>query len=301
VFKQSFAILLILVCVAGCAFAPAPVAPLKELPLQAGLAKLVKQENPARLAALEEIVKAAKLPYEIQEFKVVKKDGKELAGRNLVILVGATATAKSPVIVVGAHYDTVRLPDGAMSEGAYDNGAAVLTLIEVAKSLRDRKLAHPVRIVLFDHEETGLHGSNDCVQRLGRDRIAAAIVLDIAAWGDTLMFGSTSDARSAGLHQALREICVRQHTKFVEFPRFPATDYLSFEKAGIPVIALAAAPELEAHQFWLYSHGRKGLDPKFVPPQWCDMHHASDQASRVEPKTGAMIYNAVIALVEGLK
>lgn len=293
--KKPLAIFAVLAGFAS--LAASPVALLPALPLQAGLAKLAKQGNSERLAALEAIVKEAGLPYEIQEFKIPQKDGKELVGRNLVVSVGGPATEKSPAIVLGAHYDTVRLADGTMSDGAYDNGAAVLTLVEIAKALQSKKLAHPVQIVLFDHEETGLQGSGAYVKQLGRGRMAAAIVLDIAAWGDTLMFGSTSDSRSSGLHQGMREVCVRQHTRFVEFPRFPPTDYLCFEKTGVPVLVLSAAPELDAHQFWLYSHGRKGMDPKFVPAPWQDMHHAGDQVARVDPKTCALVYNAILALV----
>ncbi len=289
------AIAVLALCLSGCASAPAW--PLQELVLQDRLSQLAKQENPVRLARLEAMVTAARLPYEIQEFKVAKKDGTELAGRNLVIFAGGPDRPDRRLTVLGAHYDTVRLADGTMSEGAYDNGAAVLTLLEVAKTLRTVKLAQPVQIVFFDHEETGLFGSAEYVRRLGKNRIATAVTFDIAAWGDTLMFGSTSDLRSTHLHQALREVCLRQQLRFVEFPHFPPTDYLSFEKAEIPVLTMAMASELDAHQFWLYSHGRKGLDPKFVPAPWLDMHHAGDQVARVDPKTTAQVHNIVIRLL----
>jgi hypothetical protein len=289
-------IAMLALALAGAAV-PAPAWSRQELVLKDRLAQLAKQENPTRLARLEEMVKAEKLPCEIQEFKIPRKDAPELTGRNLVIFAGAPPKPGSRLMVLGAHYDTVRMADGTMSEGAYDNGAAVLTLLEVAKTLRTLKLAHPVQIVFFDHEETGLFGSTDYARRLGKDRIAVDITLDIAAWGDTLMFGSTSDARSASLHQTLREVCVQQHVRFIEFPRIPASDQVSFEKAEIPTVLLAVAPELDAHQFWLYSHSRKGLDPKFVPAPWLDMHHAGDQVARVDPKTTAMVHNTVISLL----
>jgi hypothetical protein len=51
-------------------------------------------------------------------------------------------------IVVGAHYDTA---DG--SPGANDNASGVAAVLELARLLRDRKLAVPIRFVAFANEE----------------------------------------------------------------------------------------------------------------------------------------------------
>jgi hypothetical protein len=51
-------------------------------------------------------------------------------------------------IVVGAHYDTA-----AGSPGANDNASGVAAVLELARLLRDRKLALPVRFVAFANEE----------------------------------------------------------------------------------------------------------------------------------------------------
>lgn len=64
------------------------------------------------------------------------------------------------VLLVGAHYDSVR-----GSPGSDDNATGVVAALEVARLLGDRKTIRPLRIVLFDQEEAGLVGSYAYAQR----------------------------------------------------------------------------------------------------------------------------------------
>ncbi|WP_299491904.1 M28 family peptidase [Acaryochloris sp. IP29b_bin.137] len=64
------------------------------------------------------------------------------------------------VVLVGAHYDSVR-----GSPGADDNATGVVAALEVARLLGDLKTLRPLRIVLFDQEEAGLVGSYAYAQR----------------------------------------------------------------------------------------------------------------------------------------
>ncbi len=57
-------------------------------------------------------------------------------------------------ILLGAHYDTV--PGSA---GASDNGSGVAVLLEVARLFQERQTERSLRLVFFDLEEIGLHGS----------------------------------------------------------------------------------------------------------------------------------------------
>jgi Zn-dependent M28 family amino/carboxypeptidase len=68
------------------------------------------------------------------------------------------------VVLVGAHYDTVR-----GSPGANDNGSGVAALLEIARLLRDARLPRTVRFVAFVNEEspffmTRLMGSRVCAR-----------------------------------------------------------------------------------------------------------------------------------------
>jgi Zn-dependent M28 family amino/carboxypeptidase len=75
--------------------------------------------------------------YEAQGVKVRNIDA-EIRGSKL----------PDEIVVVGAHYDSVR---GA--PGANDNGTGVAAVIEIARILRDRKPDRTVRFVFFVNEE----------------------------------------------------------------------------------------------------------------------------------------------------
>ena len=63
--------------------------------------------------------------------------------------------AKLPVLLTGSHTDSV--PEG----GIYDGTVGVLSAIEVAQVLAERKLStrHPLEVIVFQNEEEGLFGS----------------------------------------------------------------------------------------------------------------------------------------------
>ena len=67
--------------------------------------------------------------------------------RNLEAMLGGTSLADE-IILIGAHYDTVR-----DSPGANDNASGVAALLEVARLLAAKPLARSVRFVAFVNEE----------------------------------------------------------------------------------------------------------------------------------------------------
>jgi hypothetical protein len=81
-------------------------------------------------------------------------------------------------ILVGAHYDTV-----ARSPGADDNATAVAAVLEIARVLGDRPTSRPLKLVLFDQEETGLVGSFAFAnQKEQTDSLQAAIILEMIGY-----------------------------------------------------------------------------------------------------------------------
>lgn len=84
-----------------------------------------------------------------------------------VNLVAGRSAGNTPM--VGAHLDTV--PD---SPGADDNASAVAALLELALILPEDR----VRLVVFDEEETGLHGSRALARETGDAPPAAVVVLE---------------------------------------------------------------------------------------------------------------------------
>lgn len=65
------------------------------------------------------------------------------------------SSAKLPILLTGSHLDSV--PEG----GIYDGTIGVITAIEVAQVLAERRLStrHPLEVIVFQNEEEGLFGS----------------------------------------------------------------------------------------------------------------------------------------------
>ncbi len=82
---------------------------------------------------------------------------------------------RSPeTIVVGAHFDSWDL-----GQGALDNGLGVAQLFALAQALRGRELERTVELVWFNGEEQGLWGSRHAASRLGDAPIIAMMNLDM--------------------------------------------------------------------------------------------------------------------------
>lgn len=90
---------------------------------------------------------------------------------NLVVRLAGKSRDK---VIVGAHFDSWDLGQGAM-----DNGLGVAQLYALAHALKDRPLARTVELVWFNGEEMGLWGSRHAAQTLGGDPIIAMVNLDM--------------------------------------------------------------------------------------------------------------------------
>ena len=82
---------------------------------------------------------------------------------------------KSPErIIVGGHFDSWDLGQGAM-----DNGLGTAQLFALAHALRGRELARTVELVWFNGEEQGLWGSRHAAATLGDAPVVAMVNLDM--------------------------------------------------------------------------------------------------------------------------
>lgn len=89
--------------------------------------------------------------------------------RNVVAL---PKRRRSPIVLLGAHYDSV-----PGSPGADDNASGVAVLLECARALAAACPGAPVGFVAFNAEEDGLLGSRDFVARgLGELHLEVAAV-----------------------------------------------------------------------------------------------------------------------------
>ncbi len=149
--------------------------------------------NEARFDVLTALLRGRGLTFAVEPFTIEKPIGREprTEGRNVVVTLGDGPEE----IVIGAHYDAVRLADGSLSPGAVDNAASSVMLIRLADVLRTEKLPVRIRVVWFDMEELGLVGSAQYVKQHSADRIGAMLNFDINAYGDTIVFGPSRTER----------------------------------------------------------------------------------------------------------
>lgn len=269
-------------------------------PVRAALEQLTAAaSNEARFEAVTTLLRARNIPFTVERFTIEKQIGQEprTEGRNIVATFGSGA---SP-IVVGAHYDATRLPDGTLTRGATDNAGSSVILLQIAESLKAQPPAGRVTLVWFDMEELGLIGSQKYVEAHAADRIRAMVNLDVNAYGDTLLFGSSRGAANAEPRKAVLETCAALDTSCVGFVQMPPGDERPFVKAGIPAVSLAILPALEAHQLWLLMSGPDaGLAAGKMPAIMATLHTPADTLDKVDAAAMARQATFVTALVRRL-
>ena len=205
-------------------------------------------------------------------------------------------------ILLTAHYDAVKLRDGTMADGLVDNAGSVVALIEAAKILKDKPLSHRVRVIFFDQEELGLIGARKWIEAHGVANVAAVVNSDVAAYGDTLMYGQNNGQQSAFVTRATQELCAERAMQCVGFPEYPPSDDRAFSAAGVPVVSLGFQDQVGAHQMWLAFNGGKdnGLAEGFVPQVFRVIHSKDDAIEAVEGATIATAGATYAALIQKL-
>jgi Zn-dependent M28 family amino/carboxypeptidase len=255
--------------------------------------------NEARFEAMTTLLRARKIPFTVERFAIEKPVGREprTEGRNIVATFGNGANP----VVVGAHYDATRLQDGTLSRGATDNAGSSVILATIAESLMAQPPAGRVTLVWFDMEELGLIGSQKYVEAHAGDRISAMVNLDVNAYGDTLLFGSSRGAANAAPRKAVLETCAALDASCVGLVQMPPGDDRSFVKAGIPAVSLAILPALEVHQLWLMMSGPdNGLAQGKVPAIMTTLHTPADTIEKVDVAAMARQAEFVAALIRRL-
>ena len=153
----------------------------------------------------------------------------------------------SDAYLVLGHYDSINDQSADQSEapGADDNATGVASMLEIARILSQRRLAHPVRFFATNVEEVGLQGVEAFTTRLAEDGVVIAGAYNIdavgsAAHGTQLVLNG--DAGSMWLQDILVDMNDRyglgQALLVRQNPVIVADDnYL--RDAGVPTILVA--------------------------------------------------------------
>lgn len=254
-------------------------------------------DNDARFEVLTALLKVHNLTFAIEPVVLDKIGARDTRsrGRNVVVTFGDGPDE----LVVGAHYDAVKLPDGSFSRGAVDNGASSVILIHVAEALRGQSLPTRVKFVWFDFEESGLLGSAKYLEAHPSDRIRAMLNYDINGYGDTALFGPPMGGDDPRLTRMMLETCAAETVECLYSAGMPPGDDRSFGKAKIPTLSIGMLPALEAHQIWLELNGgtSSGLEKGFQPLILRTIHTAADTPERVDGAAMARAHRLAVALV----
>ena len=250
--------------------------------------------NEERFEALTALLRAHNLTYSIEPFTIPGQIGREprTQGRNIVVTHGDG----SDEIVVGAHYDAVRLPDGSLSRGAVDNAASSIMLVYLAEAFRATKLSMRVRVVWFDMEELGLLGSAQYVSVHQKAPIRAMLNFDINAYGDKVIFASPMGGSDVRLQRAFLDACTAEQIDCLQFSRMPPGDDQSFGRAGIPTLSIATLPADEADELRLLLEGGRGA-PGPSPAVLQTIHTPQDVIAKVDGVSIARMHRLILSVI----
>jgi len=257
------------------------------------------QHNDARFDAVTAMLRARTIPFTVEPFQIDRQRGNEprTTGRNIVVSIG-TGTDD---LVVGAHYDAVRLPDGSLSHGAVDNAASSVMLVHLAETLRNEPLPVRVRVVWFDMEELGLLGSAAYVRAHRAERIRAMLNFDVNAYGDTLLFGPPDGGDDERMQRAMVETCEAQRIECIRLAPMPPGDDRPFGQARIPTLSIAILPAGEGRQLVQVMNSPRGAGSPGPPPAvLTTIHTANDVIDKVDPGAIMRVHGVTAALVRAL-
>jgi alkaline phosphatase isozyme conversion protein len=174
---------------------------------------------------------------ETQPFTAIGKNGIVNSANVIAVKQGLSPQE----IIVGAHYDSVRV-----GTGADDNASGVGVLLEVAERIKDIPTPYTIRFILFGAEEIGLEGSRYYASQMKEEDVRntiAMINLDSLIAGDiSYVYGDEGDKgviRDWALEYAKGHNLDLQ-TQPGSNPEYPAgttgdfSDHAPFKALGIP-------------------------------------------------------------------
>jgi len=161
---------------------------------------------------------------------------KEFSGKNVVATLNGMGQSNG-IIILCAHYDSIRI-----SPGAEDDGSGVAVVLMLAEIMSNRSFNSTIKFILFSGEEQGILGSKAYAQdaKKNGDNIVGVLCLDKVGYAQTTDEGNkvfhNSNEKSAWMVDISTEMA-KQFYDYVKLdviakPQDPFSDHLSFVKEG---------------------------------------------------------------------
>lgn len=232
------------------------------------------------------------------------------------ILVEIAGQSKESVIMIGAHYDSVK-----MGPGINDNATGVATLIELMHALKQskQKPKHTIVLAFWDSEEVGIAGSQDYVKKLTQqqlDGIKAYINVDmVGTKSPNIMIADADKSSVDEMEAVLKErgmsesdykpltdglrslpnhagdLALEQYLKaFFKSKQLTIKEDVSTLTASDTLAFLGKVPITSVI---LFNEQMKGDELEFAP---C-YHKACDTIDQVDPQSLAIATDAIVYLI----
>ena len=179
---------------------------------------------------------------------------------NIVAVVQGTEPGAG-FLVVGAHYDSVVIPDftisSAFAPGANDNGTGVAALLEMARIAALNPQRSSIMFVAFSAEEVGRKGSIAFANYLVNQNVDVFAMINI----DTI--GNQDDGKG-GVNASELRVFSNKPNDTPDRQLARTMEFLSFtqgQSQGLDVLRLAVQPEIDREQRYgdHFSFTEKGI------------------------------------------
>ncbi len=212
-----------------------------------------------------------------------------------------------PILVIGAHYDSV-----FGSPGANDNASGVAAVLALARRFAPRKMQHAVRFVAFANEEPPYFLSDEMGSRVYADRckargdnIRAMISLETIGYFSDAPGSQTYPVPGLGLlyprvgnfigfvsNMESRALLRRVVGLFRNHARIPS------EGAALPWFVPGVSWS-DQRSFW--KHGYRGVMVTDTAPfRYPHYHSAEDTPDKLDYDRCALVVSGIAKVIEGL-
>ncbi|MFI8033024.1 M20/M25/M40 family metallo-hydrolase [Acinetobacter sp. ABJ_C3_5] len=268
------------------------------------------------LASADYILDHAKKAGFTTELQAIENREKT-KGQNIIVEI--PGESKQDIILLGAHYDSVK-----MGPGINDNASGVALLLELMAQLSQQKIKpkHSIHLAFWDSEEVGIAGSQAYVKKLSAEQlktIKAYINVDMVGTKDPEILIADGDKSSVDemekmlkergmqeqdykpLLDGLRSIPSHSGDLALEntLKEFFKAKNLKIKEDVATLTASDTAPflgKVPVTSVILFNEQMKGDELEFAP---C-YHKACDTIEQVDPKSMQLAGDAVVYLLQSL-